>query len=319
MTDGFLMEMAIALVPSIRLMQSYDVQLKDVKWFNMEPYPLDMAFIVQSDKSVWDAQVDHIVSNITEEVIDDAFTRFPTEINQETIKEIKQKLLGRLSNLQDISDRYYTHMNKFAVIKGTNKDDYFDINLFPSKLRITVQDKDIQVWAGNKDYPVLDYKNFIVADTYKTSISDYDRPKIKIGKLSPTDDTSLFGYTQLRFIAGGTYNPNSKKVLNLHNSWRFPSAGGTRILTFHNGTLYAICDGLNTNRFSDNPDDRQIKIFSYSPEKEIWVKENSSFERKIQTNTGDILGIVRALTANSFDNAFYLSGQYSSIKYNQNR
>jgi hypothetical protein len=49
------------------------------------------------------------------------------------------------------------------------------------------------------------------------------------------------------------------------------------------------------------------------------MQENSTFERKIQTNTGDILGIVRALTANSFDNAFYLSGQYSSIKYNQNR
>ena len=142
---------------------------------------------------------------------------------------------------------------------------------------------------------------------------------VQDAKLTPTDDDSLFGYTQLRYIAGGTYNPNSKKVLNLHNSWRFPSAGGTRILTFHNGTLYAICDGLNTNRFSDNPDDRQIKIFSYSPDKEIWVKENSTFERKIQTNTGDILGIVRALTANSFDNAFYLSGQYSSIKYNQNR
>lgn len=200
-----------------------------------------------------------------------------------------------------------------------NKDSFFDINLFPSKVRITVQDKDIQVWAGNQDYPILDYKNFIVADTFKTSISDYDRPKIKIGKLTPTDDDSLFGYTQLRFIAGGTYNPNSKKVLNLHNSWRFPSAGGTRILTFHNGTLYAICDGLNTNRFSDNPDDRQIKIFYYSPDKEIWIKENSSFERKIQSNTGDVLGIVRALTAKSFDNAFYLSGQYSSIKYNQNR
>ena len=230
-----------------------------------------------------------------------------------TVSQIAIELFG-LSEDSSRPDNAY-----IDYIQVVDKDDYFDINLFPSKLRITVQDKDIQVWAGNKDYPVLDYKNFIVADTYKTSISDYDRPKIKIGKLSPTDDTSLFGYTQLRFIAGGTYNPNSKKVLNLHNSWRFPSAGGTRILTFHNGTLYAICDGLNTNRFSDNPDDRQIKIFSYSPEKEIWVKENSSFERKIQTNTGDILGIVRALTANSFDNAFYLSGQYSSIKYNQNR
>ncbi|OUR94557.1 phosphoesterase [Flavobacteriales bacterium 34_180_T64] len=138
MTDGFLFDLATALVPSIRLMKSYDVQLKDVKWFNMEPYPLDMAFISQSGKSVWDAQVNHIVTNITEAVIDNAFSGFPSEINQETIAVIKQKLLGRLSNLQDISDRYYAHVNKFAVIKGTHKDDYFEIERINNETRVTV-------------------------------------------------------------------------------------------------------------------------------------------------------------------------------------
>jgi hypothetical protein len=204
-------------------------------------------------------------------------------------------------------------------IQFINTNSYFNVNLFPSNVRITTQDKDIQIWLGNQTYPTINMKNFIVADTYKTSVADYDAPKIKIGKLSPENDQSLFGYTRLRFIAGETYNPTSKKILELHNTVRFPSSGGVRILTYHDGALYAICDGISTNKMSDNPDDRQIKIFKYEAANETWKKEEAQFIRKIDSNTGDILGIIRALTAKSYNQSLYLSGQYGSIKYDPNR
>lgn len=204
-------------------------------------------------------------------------------------------------------------------IQFVNTDSFFNINLFPSNVRITTQDKDIQIWLGNQTYPTINMKNFVIADTYKTSVADYDAPKIKIGKLSPENDESLFGYTRLRFIAGGTYNPTSKKILELHNTVKFPSAGGVRVLTFHDGALYAVCDGINTNKISDNPDDRQIKIFKYDASNETWKKEEAQFIRKLDSNTGDILGIIRALTAKSYNQSLYLSGQYGSIKYNPNR
>ncbi len=52
--------------------------------------------------------------------------------------EIKQKLKGRRSNLQKISNTYYKHINKFAVIKGTNKDDWFEIERLPNgKTKVT--------------------------------------------------------------------------------------------------------------------------------------------------------------------------------------
>jgi hypothetical protein len=204
-------------------------------------------------------------------------------------------------------------------IQFVNKDSFFNINLFPSNVRIVTEDKDIQVYLGNQTYPVIYMKNFVIADTYKTSVADYDAPKIKIGKLTPENDQSLFGYTRLRFIAGGSYAPTSKKILDLHNTTRFPSAGGVRILTFHDGALYAICDGISTNMRFDNPDDRQIKIFKYEASNESWKKEEAQFIRKIDSNTGDILGIIRALTAKSYNQSLYLSGQYGSIKYDPNR
>lgn len=126
--DGVVIGLATKLIPALRLMKSYEEELKSPKWFNLEPYPLDMALINELDKSVWDAQVKYIVDNLTDAIIDEAFLDFPPEVNQNSIKEIRRKLIGRRANLQTISDSYYSHINKYAVVKGTHKDDWFDIN-----------------------------------------------------------------------------------------------------------------------------------------------------------------------------------------------
>ena len=57
MSDGFLLSSAVALIPTTRLLRKYDEDLVDVKGVNIEPYPLDMELIQQSNKEVWDAQV----------------------------------------------------------------------------------------------------------------------------------------------------------------------------------------------------------------------------------------------------------------------
>ncbi|AXP80008.1 Calcineurin-like phosphoesterase [Mariniflexile rhizosphaerae] len=132
MADGVLLGFATSVIPGLRLMKSYDEDLKNPKWFNLEPYPLDMALINQSDRKVWNAQVKQIVDNLTDEVIDKTFANFPKEVQDETIQDIKLKLRGRRSNLQKISDAYYNHINKFGIVKGTSKDDWFEIERLPN-------------------------------------------------------------------------------------------------------------------------------------------------------------------------------------------
>jgi len=137
MADGSLLGLATKIVPAIRLMQSYDEELKTPKWFNLEPYPLDMALINKSGRAVWNNQVQHIVTNLTDKTIEEAFAHFPEEVNDETVQEIKRKLKGRRSNLQLISDNYYSHINKYGIIKGTDKDDWFDIERLDTSTKIT--------------------------------------------------------------------------------------------------------------------------------------------------------------------------------------
>jgi hypothetical protein len=127
MGDGALLKFATNSIPTLRGMRAYSADLKSAEWFNLSPHPLDMSLITTANKSDWDAQVKLITSNITDAIIDDAFTLFPEEVKDETITEIKIKLQGRRKNLQKIADSYYQFMNDFVVIKGTNKDDWFDI------------------------------------------------------------------------------------------------------------------------------------------------------------------------------------------------
>ncbi|WP_411893369.1 metallophosphoesterase [Winogradskyella sp. A2] len=139
MSDGFLLGLAVRLLPSAGLLRKYDEVLVDEKEINVEPYPLDMALIEASDKPIWDAQVKYIQDNITDEIIEKAFLNIPEEVRDEDVEEIKRLLKARRGNLQDISDRYYKLINKFAVVKGTNKDDWFDIERLPNgKTKVSV-------------------------------------------------------------------------------------------------------------------------------------------------------------------------------------
>ena len=127
MSDGFLLTSAVALIPTARLLRSYNGDLVDVKGMNVEPYPLDMEIIQESNKTVWDAQVKILREGITDDVIQKAFSNLPNEIQDEDIETIKQNLKSRLHNLQAISNRYYEVINKYAIVKGTNKDDWIDV------------------------------------------------------------------------------------------------------------------------------------------------------------------------------------------------
>ena len=69
----------------------------------------------------------YLQQKITDEVIENAFNRLPNEVKDETIDDLKIKLKGRLKNLLKIAKIYYKHFSKYAVIKGTDKDNWFDI------------------------------------------------------------------------------------------------------------------------------------------------------------------------------------------------
>lgn len=125
--DGLILGLVTRTIPDLKLMQVYDDKIRNVKWFNLEPYPLDIALINKSTYKNWEEQALYIQQNITDEVIESALNKMPVEVRGKTTNEIKSKLKGRLKNLVSIAKSYYKHISKYAVIKGNDKDNWFDI------------------------------------------------------------------------------------------------------------------------------------------------------------------------------------------------
>jgi len=173
-SDGFLMNTITTVIPALKGMRSYTTDIKSPKSFNLSGYPLDMRLIKESNKEVWDAQVQIIQQQITDEVIASAFSKFPKEVKGETIKNIKRKLKGRRKNLQKISDAYFKHLNKFQVITGTDKDDWFEINRFKNgDTEITAY----RIKGGEKEdvFHKRRYKNSETKDIWIYGLDDDDR------------------------------------------------------------------------------------------------------------------------------------------------
>lgn len=125
--DGVLIKSAVAITYDISMMQAYDDEIRNVPKFNISGRPLDLALINQSTFKDWESQVELIQQNITDEVIESAFNKLPAEINDTSTSDIKSKLKGRLKNLHKIANEYYLHLEKNAIVKGTDKDNWFEI------------------------------------------------------------------------------------------------------------------------------------------------------------------------------------------------
>jgi len=121
------MNFATRAIPPLKLMEGFMDDIRNVKGFNASPYSLDMVLLNNIDKKQWDMQVALIQKNLTALVIDKAFESFPKEVHDDTVIEIKRILLERIKNLPKIANDYFKVINNFAVLRGTDKDDWFEI------------------------------------------------------------------------------------------------------------------------------------------------------------------------------------------------
>ncbi len=295
MGDGFLLSTGMIFVPSIRLLRSYSGDLKDVKGVNLEPFPLDVTLIHNADKSVWDEQVKIIQENITDEVIEAAFTAVPEEVRDQNIEEIKNMLKARRENLQKISDRYFKVLNKYAVIKGTNKDDWFDIQrMSDGKTKVT----GYRIIDGEKDdiFHERIYSSEVTKEIWIYALGDKDVLKV-FGKGNDLIKVRLIGG-----LKNDTYiTENSKKV----KVYDYESKKNT----FEGQVKKKLTDDYKTNiyyyKMFKNNLNQFLPVLGFNPDDGISVGFKNTlktygFERNPFTTKHDISASYFAAT-NSFN------------------
>jgi len=124
--DGALLAIVMN-IPDLRHMQTFTEKIGNVKWFNREPYPLDITFLKTSNEADWIREAKYIQDNLSEEDIANAFKNLPKEMQDETIESIKAKLKIRKNDLQEYASEYYAVLQKTVVVVGTEDKDKFEI------------------------------------------------------------------------------------------------------------------------------------------------------------------------------------------------
>jgi len=312
MSDGLLLDLAVKLLPAAKLLRNYSDDLKDVKGVNFEPYPLDKELIVQSDKKVWNAQVKMIQDGLTDEVIETAFLNMPIEVRDKTVEEIKRKLKARRANLQKIADRYYDLLNNVAVIKGTNKDDWFDIERLPKgKTKITVY----RIKKGEKK------------DKFIERIYNHNETKeIWIYGLGDDDVFHVYGSNSDKEIKVRLVGGQNKDTYNIKNGKRityYDYKSKSSIVKTNKGHK-KFTDNYDTNAYDyrklKNNTTQVLPSFGANPDDGFRVGANATytaygFERNPFTSQHR-LSAVYYFATNGFD--FNYKGEFANIFPNVN-
>ncbi|MBO6533927.1 MAG: metallophosphoesterase, partial [Muricauda sp.] len=132
--DGLIMGFGSMAVPGLRIFEGFHEEIRSVEGFTSSPrtFALDMALLSETDLDTWVEQAEFIQQNLNEEIIDEAFLAFPEEVRDETLTEIKRILLARKANLVQTAKDYFAVLNRYSVVTGTDKDDYFNIVSLPN-------------------------------------------------------------------------------------------------------------------------------------------------------------------------------------------
>lgn len=128
--DGFLIKL-IMRIPALRHMQNFSETIRNVKWFNMEAYPLDLALLQSSTLDNWLEQAEFIEQTLTDEIIDNSFQNIPKVVDDEEVVRIKKLLKIRKGELRGFAEEYYKVLHQTVVLYATDKKDRIIVNRLP--------------------------------------------------------------------------------------------------------------------------------------------------------------------------------------------
>ena len=243
--DGAFMSTLRGLTGIANQFSQYEADLKDVKWFNQAAVGLDRGLIQNEGREEWLEQAEYIQTHITDEVIEEAFAALPPETRGEATERIKAALKGRRDNLIDITKRYYEYLAKTAIVTGTDKDDYIEVERLPGgETRISVH----RIKDGEK------------ADVVNNRVYDPEYTKeIWLYGLDDEDIFEVYGDSEkeIKLLVIGGQDHDIFRIDNGNNIKVFDYESMPNTIERNNGAEINFTDDYEVNVF-----DKDKKVFT---------------------------------------------------------
>ncbi len=261
-------------IPMIRHMKSFDEDIKNVKWLNMEPYPQDLIFLKKTHQEDWLASAKYIQDHLTDADIDAAFDNLPKEVQDDTIEDIKAKLKIRKSKLQTYANTYFEVLQDKVPLAGTINEDKFVV----TKGNGTVEVKQYQI---NKDGS----EDLVFQKIY----NDKHTKEIWLFGLEDDDiyEVSGKGKSKINIRLIGCYN---------HDTYNVAKESGSRVKIYDFKNQKNTYNAKTASKHITN--DYDVNIYNWKLPKYNVVAgyPNLSYN----PDDGVILGVVANYTTNNF-------------------
>jgi len=171
--DGLLLRLLTRLVPTIRKMQTYTPEIRNLKWHNTNGSAVDVALIKTMSLDNWQYEANFIKENLTDDVIDEAFELFPETVKNDELERVKNTLKYRRDHVCDIAKEYYGVLNKCVVLTATNSKDKIKITrLEKGRTKVTFSQK-------KKEYFNHVYEKSITKEIWIYALDGDDKIKVE--------------------------------------------------------------------------------------------------------------------------------------------
>jgi hypothetical protein len=245
--DGFMLGAITTLSPPLRFMQRYEANYKNTRWFNDAGDDVDFAVLKDHTQKDWLREAKFIKKNLTEDVIDKAFQKFPKEVDQKKIAQIKKAMLGRIDAVEKNAVSFYEYLQSHVIITGTDKDDWFVITRKPNGItNVTAY----RIIKGKKDTKFWD--------------RDYDKSITKEIWIHGLDDKDIFeadgeGNNNIKIKIIGGQNNDTYRIKNNNNLRVFDQKSKPN--NFETKTHKTLSDDYDLNTYYFKKNRRDVSNF----------------------------------------------------------
>lgn len=131
--DGVLTGVARLTLPFLRQLQSFNPDIKSIKWTTWSARLIDRTFLNELSWEQWQEQVTFIQKNLTDEVISNAFADWPQKAREMSAPAIIVNIKTRRNNLMTIARKHYEFVSKSVNVIGTEEKERFLVERLDDK------------------------------------------------------------------------------------------------------------------------------------------------------------------------------------------
>ena len=125
--DGFVVNLLSPYNALLRQLGDYDKPIEDFEWATFNSRFFDNSFLNELSLEEWIKEAEFIQQNMTDEVIQEAFSYFPARVYELSGPKIIASLKKRRAALPAIAAGFYRHLSKKVTVTGSEKREYFEV------------------------------------------------------------------------------------------------------------------------------------------------------------------------------------------------